>query len=272
MHILDSTMAGTADEFRWSSLIDRLGSPDFSAAVAEELDRWARVEYCAGFALGSDSIQLVTSGSVRNPQVARSMAAMYVSGLWRSDPTIVCARRAPHRGDVAVRMSPSEFPDAEIRQVIYLDQQICDRVFLCGRRDEQWYAYSVLRTRTRGCFEDESIDRLRALSGPLLSLLAMHHRIGVAVDAPVTLLRSVPDIEIRLRELAPTLSRRESQVCARILHGVSTPGIAIELSLREDSVATYRKRAYRRLSIGTRHELMHLYLSRPMNAATPLHH
>ena len=104
-----------------------------------------------------------------------------------------------------------------------------------------------------------------------LSLIAKHDRLvgsARATEPGATLLGSVGDIEFRLRELMPSLTPRETEVCARILRGMSTPGIAIDLTLQEDSVATYRKRAYRRLTIGTRFELIQRFLG----ASQPLTH
>ncbi|NPC58169.1 LuxR family transcriptional regulator [Caenimonas soli] len=56
------------------------------------------------------------------------------------------------------------------------------------------------------------------------------------------------------------LPRRELEVCSRILYGMSSAGIAIDLDLCETTVKTYRKRAYQRLSIGCERELITWYL------------
>jgi DNA-binding CsgD family transcriptional regulator len=56
------------------------------------------------------------------------------------------------------------------------------------------------------------------------------------------------------------LPRRELEVCARILLGLSSTGMAIDLGLSEATVKTYRKRAYQRLSIGCERELITWYL------------
>jgi DNA-binding CsgD family transcriptional regulator len=58
------------------------------------------------------------------------------------------------------------------------------------------------------------------------------------------------------------LPRREAEVCARILYGMSSVGIALDLSVSEETVKTYRKRAYQRLNIGSERELLTWYLAR----------
>jgi DNA-binding CsgD family transcriptional regulator len=54
------------------------------------------------------------------------------------------------------------------------------------------------------------------------------------------------------------LTGREIDVCARSLSGMTAEGIALELEIKESSVITYRKRAYGRLGISSRHELFRL--------------
>jgi DNA-binding NarL/FixJ family response regulator len=61
------------------------------------------------------------------------------------------------------------------------------------------------------------------------------------------------------------LPRREAQVCSRILYGLSSAGIALHLDVSEQTVKTYRKRAYERLGIGSERELLTWYLRRWSN-------
>jgi DNA-binding CsgD family transcriptional regulator len=70
----------------------------------------------------------------------------------------------------------------------------------------------------------------------------------------------LPEIESCIVATSP-LPRREAEVCARILYGLSSVGIALDLSVSEETVKTYRKRAYQRLVIGSERELLTWYLS-----------
>src|SRR5690606_16731246 len=54
--------------------------------------------------------------------------------------------------------------------------------------------------------------------------------------------------------------KREVEVCARILHGMSSIGIALDLGVSEETVRTYRKRSYQRLQIASERELLVWYL------------
>jgi DNA-binding CsgD family transcriptional regulator len=59
----------------------------------------------------------------------------------------------------------------------------------------------------------------------------------------------------RLDMLNSGLTERELDVCARVIIGMTTEAIALELDLRAPTVATYRKRAYARLGISSHYEM-----------------
>jgi DNA-binding NarL/FixJ family response regulator len=265
MQILETTPAISMSGISWRDAIDTVGTDGFASATVRALDRLAGVEHYAAFGLDNDNVTLLSAASVRGDGTAVTMGNLYaMPDICRRDPTIPMAKRASGDGDVVMlRVDPTRLDDAQLREQIYLSRGVCDRVFVCGRRGEHWYGLSMIRTRLRGSFSADDIGSIRAMADTWLSLIAKHDRLAGsarAVEPSTTLLGSVDEIETRLRDLMPTLTRRETQVCARILRGMSTPGIAIDLTLREDSVATYRKRAYRRLMIGTRFELIQRFI------------
>ena len=55
--------------------------------------------------------------------------------------------------------------------------------------------------------------------------------------------------------LSARLTRREVAVVVRVLKGMRTEGIAIDMGLKPASVITFRKRAYAKLGIATQAEL-----------------
>jgi DNA-binding CsgD family transcriptional regulator len=64
----------------------------------------------------------------------------------------------------------------------------------------------------------------------------------------------------RLRAVAPLLSPREVEVCVRIMLGVTSEGIGIDLGISRNTVLTYRKRAYARLKISSQNQLFRLVM------------
>lgn len=138
---------------------------------------------------------------------------------------------------------------------------IVDRVMLCGRAVDDLYAMSVMRSRDSGQFEHHALDSLAACADMLVAACARHAALHWDRCNTIAQFASVEVIENNLRASDWGLSRREIQVSSRILFGISTYGISLDLGLGEETIATYRKRLYARLKIGGRHELLRRYLS-----------
>ena len=64
----------------------------------------------------------------------------------------------------------------------------------------------------------------------------------------------------RLRAVAPQLTGQEAEVCLRILLGITSEGIGIDLGISRNTVLTYRKRAYARLNISSQHQLFRMLI------------
>lgn len=139
--------------------------------------------------------------------------------------------------------------------------RIVDRVMVCGRAVDDLYALTVMRSHDAGQFDDDELIELGANAEMLVAACAKHAALHWDREKTIANFRSVQAIESNLRDSDWALSKRELQVSARILFGISACGISLDLGLSEETVATYRKRLYARLRIGGRHELMRRYLS-----------
>ncbi|MEM7283725.1 MAG: helix-turn-helix transcriptional regulator, partial [Pseudomonadota bacterium] len=71
----------------------------------------------------------------------------------------------------------------------------------------------------------------------------------------------IEDLEHRLAMINDGLTDRERQVCARIVLGMTSDGIAADLGVGSQTVLTYRKRAYARLDISSQNALFALCLN-----------
>lgn len=231
----------------WQGPIDSVGTEQFDTQLMRSLEDLAGVEHHASFIMTRGGTRLLTSDAgVQNHGDLAAAARSAAQAAW-DRPYRADERRGG--GAVVFRIKPAT---------------PCDGVFVCDERDGASYGLALMRSLQRGRFTDMELDCLRSVAGTWLSLISKHQRLLAAkrqIDAGSALLGSVLEIEEKLRNMMPSLTRREAQVCARLLRGMSTPGIALDLAVREDSVATYRKRAYRRLYIGTQFELVQLFVT-----------
>jgi DNA-binding CsgD family transcriptional regulator len=65
-------------------------------------------------------------------------------------------------------------------------------------------------------------------------------------------------IEHLLQYVPGDLSKREIEVCARVIAGMTIDRTAVDLAIKRTSVITYRQRAYEKLNISRQNELLAL--------------
>lgn len=247
--------------FDYSELIDAIGEPDFSSKFTRYLYDTCGAEHCAILRISAEQVNDVAAVSIDGSNIARRQTARYVGEqLWRRDPAVDDARRSHSMLPVLIRFDPRQLQDRLLRDEIYGIVDIRERVLLCGRRADAVYGVSLLRSHKAGAFSEREVANLRRMGASLLSLSAKHCRQIYILDHQKSALSSIAIIEQRLQRGGLSLSPREQQVVARILFGMTTDGIALDLGIKKESVITYRKRSYIRLNIATRHELMRTYL------------
>ena len=130
---------------------------------------------------------------------------------------------------------------------------------LCGGTAESAIGFYVIRPSGRPRCTTVGLD-LYDFSETLLALARTHIQMD-EMRCPLShALTCLREIEQTLPEADVRFPRREAEVCARILNGISSTGIALELGIREETVMTYRKRIFHRLGIGSQRELLLWYL------------
>jgi DNA-binding CsgD family transcriptional regulator len=119
---------------------------------------------------------------------------------------------------------------------------------------------SIVSSNRHNGFTREELSRLHGQTATLASIAAKHIELTQRESKSGTPISSLVEIESGISESGEALSKREAEVCARILYGMSAAGIALDLGVGIESVTTYRKRAYHRLGIATQRELLVWYL------------
>ena len=242
-------------------MIESIGTEHFGEQLLSLLHGGSGADHCSVFEFGGERFRRLGSASLDGTDTALTQFTLYLEGRhWQRDPVIVQAKRNPRSaGPIVIRINTADLPRGELRDVIYGRTGIRERVIVCGRREHGDYGLSVLRTDRHGGFSDAEVTWLTLLADTLISASAKHAEIMGARERPKRL-NCLTEIQTRVTSAPEALPRRESEVCARILYGLSTTGIALDIGIGEESVVTYRKRAFHRLGIATRRELLLWYL------------
>lgn len=247
-----------------AQMIDAIGEPGFETRLLLFLHGLCGAEHCAIYQLKANQPARIGAASLDGSELARERTERYIGqDLWRRDPmlpllmTAATADSPSASGGASslVHMAVRSIRDVEFRNTLY--PKISDRVYLAGTARDRRFSLSVLRTDSSGTFREGEVDALRECAQWIVPMIAKHAGNLPGMLTEPRLFDPVPTVEARLRQSLP---QREAQVCARVLRGLSSTGIALDLDIGVESVKTYRKRAYQRLRIGSERELINWYL------------
>ncbi|KLN52831.1 helix-turn-helix transcriptional regulator [Variovorax paradoxus] len=244
-----------------ATLVDAIGEDRFGPALALFLNELCGADHFAAFRLGKDELREVAACCVEPERTARDRVESYVNqGWWKRDPAMTEAQRT--LGGVGPSIIHVDFSDdgyAAMRPSIY--PHVRDRLLLCGHGPNADFGLSIVRADPHAPFADEAIEQVADSAELLMAVLGKHADIRQARPNVAQALGALREIESCIVATS-ALPRREAEVSARILYGLSSVGIALDLSVSEETVKTYRKRAYHRLAIGSERELLTWYLAR----------
>lgn len=244
-----------------AELIDGIGTNEFQPQLARLLYESCGADHCVVFRLVNATINAAMIASVDPQQAKSKIVSSYVEdGLWRKDPVISMVGGAGTQpGSSVVWVNLNDIGYTDLRHTIYSHVQ--DRVIVFGSRQQVTYGLSVIRHSPRTRFNRAEFSNLADMSNTLVSAVAKHDHFLDRQTNVAHALTSLAEIEHCL-EATANMPKREMEVCARALYGMSTLGTALDLNIGEQSVKTYRKRAYVRLQLGGSNELLHWYLMR----------
>jgi DNA-binding CsgD family transcriptional regulator len=244
-----------------AKLVEAIGEDRFGPALARFLHGLCGADHFAAFRMGRDELREVAACCVDPERTARDRIERYVKqGWWKRDPAMTEAQRClagPAPSIIHVDFSDNGY--ADMRPSVY--PHVRDRLLLCGHSANTAFGLSILRADPHAPFAGEAIDNVARSAELLMAVLAKHADICQTRPNVAQALTALQEIESCIVATSD-LPRREAEVSARILYGLSSVGIALDLAVSEETVKTYRKRAYQRLSIGSERELLTWYLAR----------
>lgn len=241
-----------------SHVVQAIGTKHFDQELASLLRTNSGVEryFTATFA----GKQPKCISAVHPAITLANIRALLEKRRWHLDPLIEQAREAVNREEpVIIQFDATALPVGQLRN-FYRRIGIIERLAIWSLRGGLRIGIEVAASRQQGRFSTDEVAWLQMSASTLLSTLRKHVEIANR-DARQISLKSLGAIEEIIPECTDILPRREAQVCARILYGLSTAGIAIDVGIGEETAATYRKRAFRRLGISTPRELLLWYLA-----------
>jgi len=194
-----------------------------------------------------------------NIGIGPDLGAAYAEHFYVADPNreMILEHRSAQHPIVLPSFSRHVYTDS-YRKLFFDDARIVDKVAAAFWIDTICFYLNFYRTVDQGRFSRSETARLARLAPALTAIVARHCQAEQAEE--------VADPTRKLERLFATtgrfvaLTRREKEVCLRILSGYSSQAISAELGLSLHSTLTYRKRAYEKIGISSQNELFGIVL------------
>jgi len=203
----------------------------------------------------------ITATSYDGSRAAEGQYQRYMEWqMWRFDPSLMEVVSQDQPRTVLLHLD-AERPETTQLRDFYCREGMSDRLLACGRGpDGASLALSVVRSRQPGSCGGEWRGRIEWLSDLLFPLLVKHHMLSRENRQLADAITSLEQIEMHLALVGTHIPRREAQVIARTLYGMTANGIALDLDISSETVTTYRKSFYKRMEIAGFRELLVWYL------------
>ncbi len=240
-----------------AALVAAIGAGDFPARFLEVMRVLAGVELCSVFRrdAGAEVRLLFVAGTPSDrPDFALRASLDYARGYWRADSQLTRLARAGEGAPLVVRRHVSEIADPAYRAACYERADVVERVSILwpGRPGLVANGY---RTAPGARFAPHELERLETHAGILLAALRHHLR----AEGEGGHLLSEAGLAERLAALDHGLSIREAEIAAALILGATQDEIAAARGLSPSTVITYRRRAYAKLGVANRRELVALH-------------
>ncbi|WP_233548266.1 helix-turn-helix transcriptional regulator [Aurantiacibacter zhengii] len=237
-------------------LVEVIGRPQFEDALMTFLAHVAKAEQYEIFQEEGYEFQKIANGMRINSSVNRPSAGAADGCLATYDVRREFRRFASE--DALVKVFT--LPRANESGAIPISPR--HSILVVGKGQGALFGIRMIRCGLHHQSVDIDVENLTGFANLLVSLVARHHGLISARFDGFNALASLAKIEENIHAMQ-LLSRREAEVCARILFGFSSREIAADLGIGKESVMTYRKRAYQHLEIASQRELMLWYFEQP---------
>lgn len=240
-----------------TDLVAVLGRPSFAGNLFSFAHDMIRADHVTAFCVAqAGGIRTVLAENTGARPIARAVAERYVRHHWTCDPVQrVLARQnimtAVQKECVLFDIDAADVEHTSYRDDCYSSVNLNHRLSIANVRDGKTMRLNFYRRYGRDFSQDE-VTRVMDIANLLVAMVWRHDEDSATRDAA--------DLEAlflqRLGYIAPGLTARERQVCALVALGLTSEGIGLRLGIGLNTVLTYRKRAYTRLSISSQNELM----------------
>jgi DNA-binding CsgD family transcriptional regulator len=240
----------------FAEVLTAVGTPRLYKLLLDALQELATVDDLTILTLDSGApLQLLGLASRSNTGVLRSLTRDYVAEHHNQDPNFSELTQPTRSRRVLVRRHDfSRLKTKAYQTRFYTSVGVVDKLSYIWRCGRTAYYVNLYRNTASGLYTTAEVQALTSISRFLANLIWLHSA-RVAVGEAMRHNEGDDLAERLVILLDARLTVRESMVLSRILKGLQTEGIALDLNVKPASVVTFKQRAFSKLGITTQAEL-----------------
>ena len=249
------------DQFKLiGELVESLGRKDFDDCFFRLYDEILGIAHCTVFEyIKFEQARFIMAVSM-NTEVdksTKSLAYDYVNGFFLEDPYLIELKNIEKLEQPEWKIGdPKKIEDIEYRTKFYDKPRLLHELILSHKDKRHSLIATLYRDNSQGPFNSREKKRASLYVDLSLKLLNKHIELLNFESENYDKEKRTPYQRVyELLMKQDVLSPREAEICAMILVGYTTLGISLNLEISINTVATHRKRAYKKLGIATQNEL-----------------
>ncbi|HKT99545.1 MAG TPA: LuxR C-terminal-related transcriptional regulator [Paraburkholderia sp.] len=197
-----------------------------------------------------------SSGVGMDTGAISEVMTLYYDRFYESDPLFAGIRGKI--GTLLVVRDIGAIPPGEFRQRLFDEALIAHECVLARGTSHAQHSIALERALHEPPFTLAEMNLFRNVSDFLFPLLELHASTSAAkrVAHPTSYLHPLAQFDARIAADAVHLSRREYEICAHLITGKTVPEAAEIVGVRAATAETYVKRAFAKLGVRTKRELV----------------
>lgn len=255
-------------------VVQHVGAREFCDHLRNALSSYFSFDVCAIFAYRGFEIprDLYTS---LPPEQALRLINDYRGGPFLLDPFFEAVVKGRRTGVAALRRLQPAFDQGAYARIFFRPAGFADQIGLFSALGNGvTLVMSLIRGGSLSVFSATELDHLHEVEPLIRALLRSHwsgDQRGSSLEGGIDLASRQSYARSALDEIGlGTLSSREMEVVALILHGHSAESIGDVLGISAGTVKIYRKNIYKKLQISSQIELFRLLVDTTVYKMTSL--
>lgn len=250
-------------------LVMSLGRDDFIHRLSTLLGKLLRVDHVTLFVFDHELVPHFIGGTSRGEGTLTSrLSQLYEKSFYyHHDPNLKWIgqnnkKRKKDKGIPLLQvMHAEDIKDESYRRNIYENNSLLDRLSIIDHEKQKWFILNLYHDVETGYFTEKEINKIQKQASLLAAFIKRHLSFSPPIGWDIKTVPPIEKLENIVACLGGNLSKREIEVCARVMQGLTREAVSLDLGIKPPTVATFMRRAYSKLNISSLNELFALCLA-----------